>query len=59
MKSTWYVSFEVPKIRKRPGTRISRTTETFQTESEAKEFARAKIRGWTEDQRRYDQPSHT
>jgi hypothetical protein len=42
MNSTWYVSFEVPKALKRPGRRIPRATETFQSESEAKEFARAK-----------------
>jgi hypothetical protein len=42
MNFTWYVSFEVPKALKRPGRRIPRATETFQSESEAKEFARAK-----------------
>jgi hypothetical protein len=42
MNSTWYVSFEVPKALKRPGRRIPRATETFQSESEAKEFARGK-----------------
>jgi hypothetical protein len=42
MKSTWYVAFEVPRTVKRPGRRIPRATETFQNESEAKEFARAK-----------------
>jgi hypothetical protein len=43
MKSaTWYVSFELPKALKQPGRRITRATETFLSESEAKEFARAK-----------------
>jgi hypothetical protein len=42
MNFTWYVSFEVPKALKRPGRRIPRATETFQSESEAKEFARVK-----------------
>jgi hypothetical protein len=42
MNSTWYVSFEVPKALKRLGRRIPRATETFQSESEAKEFARVK-----------------
>jgi hypothetical protein len=42
MKPTWYVSFEVPKALKRPGRRTPRATETFESESEAKEFARSK-----------------
>jgi hypothetical protein len=42
MNSTWYVSFEVPKALKRLGRRIPRATETSQSESEAKEFARVK-----------------
>jgi hypothetical protein len=42
MNSTWYVSFELPKALRRPGRRIPRATETFQSESEAKEFARVK-----------------
>ena len=42
MNFTWYVSFEVPKALKRPGRRFPRATETFQSETEAKEFARAK-----------------
>jgi len=42
MNSTWYVSFEVPKPLKRLGRQIPRATETFQSESEGKEFARVK-----------------
>jgi hypothetical protein len=42
MKFTWYVAFEVPKALKPRGRRIPRATETFESELEAKEFARAK-----------------
>jgi hypothetical protein len=40
-KNTWYVSFNCSTDVL--GNRVSRVTETFQTESEAKEFARSKI----------------
>jgi hypothetical protein len=39
MKLTWYVVFEVPKTAKRRGRRVS---ETFENESQAREFAREK-----------------
>jgi hypothetical protein len=39
MKLTWYVVFAVPKTAKRRGRRV---TETFETESQAREFARKK-----------------
>src|SRR5690554_1712062 len=42
-KHTWYVSFETPPAQageKRP---YSRTTQTFQNESEARDFAREKL----------------
>jgi hypothetical protein len=39
MKLTWYVVFAVPKTAKRRGRRV---TETFENESQAKEFARKK-----------------
>jgi hypothetical protein len=39
MKRTWYVVFAVPKTAKRRGRRV---TETFENESQAKEFARQK-----------------
>ncbi|MGB8608433.1 hypothetical protein [Bradyrhizobium sp.] len=42
MKFTWYVAFEVPKPLKPRGRRVPRATETFESELEAKEFARAK-----------------
>jgi hypothetical protein len=38
-KSTWYVSFE-PEAGKRG---VARATETFRSELEAKQFARAKL----------------
>jgi hypothetical protein len=38
-QGTWYVSFELPR-RKR---RLARATETFPNEREAKKFARAKL----------------
>ena len=38
-QGTWYVSFEVPR-RKRS---LARATETFPSEREAKDFARAKL----------------
>jgi hypothetical protein len=42
MKFTWYVAFEVPKAMNQRGRRVPRATETFKSESEAKEFARIK-----------------
>jgi hypothetical protein len=39
MKRTWYVVFEVPKTVKQRGRRV---TETFENESQAREFARKK-----------------
>jgi hypothetical protein len=39
MKRTWYVVFAVPKTAKRRGRRV---TETFENESQAREFARQK-----------------
>ena len=39
MKLTWYVVFEVPKTVKR---RARRVAETFENESQAREFARQK-----------------
>ena len=39
MKRTWYVVFAVPKTAKRRGRRV---TETFENESQAREFARKK-----------------
>jgi hypothetical protein len=40
MKLTWYVVFEVPKTVKQRGRRV---TETFENESQAREFARQKV----------------
>ena len=42
MKFTWYVAYEVPKVIKQRSRRVSRATETFMSESEAREFARVK-----------------
>jgi hypothetical protein len=39
---TWYVTFELPKTLKHRGRRSLRTTQKFQTETEAKEFAQVK-----------------
>jgi len=39
-QGTWYVSFELPRDKRR---RRARATETFRSELEAKEFARAKL----------------
>jgi hypothetical protein len=41
-KGTWYVSFE-PKERRRGKRTHTRVAESFQTEQEAKAFARAKL----------------
>jgi hypothetical protein len=43
VRKTWYVSFEVPAAVNPSGRRVSRATETFQNEFEAREFARAKF----------------
>jgi hypothetical protein len=43
MKHTWYVTFEVPKDGRLTGRRRSRSTRTFKTETEAKNFARIKF----------------
>jgi hypothetical protein len=39
MKLTWYVVFAVPKTARRRGRRV---TETFENESQARQFARKK-----------------
>ena len=38
-KGTWYVSFELPREKRKH----ARSTETFRSELEAKNFARAKL----------------
>ena len=43
MTLTWYVTFEVPKTRKLAGRRSPRSTRTFETEADAKTFARTKF----------------
>jgi hypothetical protein len=43
MKHTWYVTFEIPWRRTAVRRRRSRSTQTFATETEAKNFARAKF----------------
>jgi hypothetical protein len=43
MPHTWYVTFEVRKGRILPRRRSPRLTRTFDTETEAKEFARVKF----------------
>ena len=40
---TWYVTFEVPKTGRLTKRRNPRLTQTFQTEAEAKDFAREKF----------------
>jgi hypothetical protein len=45
MNHTWYVTFEVPKSGTLVQRRNPRLTKTFQTEAEAKDFARAKLDG--------------
>jgi hypothetical protein len=42
-KHTWYVTFEVPWRGTAVRSRRSRSTQTFKTETEAKDFARAKF----------------
>jgi hypothetical protein len=39
-QGTWYVSFETPRQERR---KFARLTETFTSEREAKQFARAKL----------------
>jgi hypothetical protein len=43
MKHTWYVSFEVPKRGTLVRRRSPRSTKTFETETDAKNFARMKF----------------
>jgi len=43
MTFTWYVTFELPKTLKHRGMRSPRTTRKFQTETDAKDFARTKF----------------
>jgi hypothetical protein len=45
MNHTWYVTFEVPRSGTLARRRNPRLTRTFETEAEAKEFARAKFEG--------------
>jgi hypothetical protein len=42
-KHTWYVTFEIPWRGTAVRSRRSRLTQTFETETEAKNFARAKF----------------
>lgn len=43
MKHTWYVTFEVPRGAALVRRRSPRSTRTFETEAEAKNFARMKL----------------
>ena len=43
MNHTWYVTFEVPKNKTLVQRRNPRLTKTFDTEAEARDFARAKF----------------
>jgi hypothetical protein len=45
MNHTWYVTFEIPKSGTLVQRRNPRLTKTFQTEVEARDFARAKFGG--------------
>jgi hypothetical protein len=45
MPYTWYVTFEVQKRGMLPRRRSPRATRNFETETEAKDFARAKHNG--------------
>ena len=45
MKQTWYVTFEVPPDGTLSRRRHPRLTKTFETEAEAKDFARTKFKG--------------
>lgn len=42
-KHTWYVTFEIPWSGTAVRSRRSRSTQTFETETEAKNFTRAKF----------------
>ena len=42
-KHTWYVTFEIPWRGTAVRSRRSRSTQTFETETEARDFARAKF----------------
>jgi len=42
-KHTWYVTFEIPWRGTAVRRRRSRSTQTFETEAEARDFARAKF----------------
>jgi endonuclease YncB( thermonuclease family) len=43
MVSNWYVTFAMRKTVKQYGRRLCRATNTFETEAEAKNFARMKL----------------
>jgi hypothetical protein len=43
MAPTWYVTFELPRRGRLVRRRSHRSTRTFETETEAKDFARAKF----------------
>jgi hypothetical protein len=43
MNHTWYVTFEIPSRGTAVRRRRSRSTQTFETETEAKNFARMKF----------------
>lgn len=45
MNHTWYVTFEVPRTGTRVRRRSPRLTKTFETEANAKQFARTKFEG--------------
>src|SRR3954470_5935784 len=45
MNHTWYVTFEVPRSGTLVQRRNPRLTKTFETEAEAKDFARTKFEG--------------
>jgi hypothetical protein len=45
MNHTWYVTFEVPRSGTLVQRRNPRLTKTFETEAEARDFARAKFEG--------------
>ena len=45
MNQTWYVTFEVPRSGTLVQRRNPRLTKTFDTEAEAREFARTKFDG--------------
>jgi hypothetical protein len=45
MNHTWYVTFEVPRTGTLVQRRNPRLTKTFETEAEARDFARTKFEG--------------